>query len=158
MENLLAMILAGGQGSRLQPLTRDRAKPAVHFAGKYRVIDFVLNNFVNSGHYRIKVLTQFKSDSLNRHVATAWDMNRNLDQYVDLVPAQMRMGEHWYLGTADAVWQNLYAIERERPRWRARALLRIASNSSRLRPEPTATHVSGDSARCVGMCVSWRSR
>src|SRR6185295_6192774 len=89
MENILAMILAGGQGSRLQPLTQDRAKPAVHFGGKYRVIDFVLNNFVNSGIYRIKVLTQFKSDSLNRHVATAWDMNRNLDQYVDLVPAQM---------------------------------------------------------------------
>ncbi|HAP00202.1 MAG TPA: glucose-1-phosphate adenylyltransferase [Fibrobacteres bacterium] len=115
MENLLAMILAGGQGSRLQPLTRDRAKPAVHFAGKYRVIDFVLNNFVNSGHYRIKVLTQFKSDSLNRHVATAWDMNRNLDQYVDLVPAQMRMGASWYMGTADAIYQNVNLIRDVRP-------------------------------------------
>ena len=110
MENLLAMILAGGQGSRLQPLTNDRAKPAVHFAGKYRIIDFVLNNFVNSGFYQIKILTQFKSDSLNRHVSQAWDLNRNLDQYVDLVPAQMRIGNSWYMGTADAIYQNVNLI------------------------------------------------
>jgi glucose-1-phosphate adenylyltransferase len=109
------MILAGGKGDRLQPLTKDRAKPAVHFGGKYRVIDFVLNNFVNSGHYRIKVLTQFKSDSLNRHVATAWEMNRNLDQYVDLVPAQMRLGASWYRGTADAIYQNANLIRDVRP-------------------------------------------
>jgi glucose-1-phosphate adenylyltransferase len=115
MENLLAMILAGGQGSRLQPLTQDRAKPAVHFAGKYRVIDFVLNNFVNSGCHRIKVLTQFKSDSLNRHITTAWQLNRNLDQYVDLVPAQMRMGMNWYTGTADAIYQNVNLIRDVRP-------------------------------------------
>jgi glucose-1-phosphate adenylyltransferase len=115
MENLLAMILAGGQGTRLQPLTSERAKPAVHFAGKYRVIDFVLNNFVNSGYYRIKVLTQFKSDSLNRHVATSWDMNRNLDQFVDLVPAQMRTGGNWYTGTADAIYQNMNLIRDMRP-------------------------------------------
>jgi glucose-1-phosphate adenylyltransferase len=115
MENLLAMILAGGQGSRLQPLTQDRAKPAVHFAGKYRIIDFVLNNFVNSGCHRIKVLTQFKSDSLNRHIATAWQLNRNLDQYVDLVPAQMRMGMNWYTGTADAIYQNVNLIRDVRP-------------------------------------------
>ena len=109
MDNLLAMILAGGQGSRLQPLTQDRAKPAVHFAGKYRVIDFVLNNFVNSGCHRIKVLTQFKSDSLNRHIATAWQLN------VDLVPAQMRMGMNWYEGTADAIYQNVNLIRDVRP-------------------------------------------
>ncbi len=115
MENLLAMILAGGQGTRLQPLTSERAKPAVHFAGKYRVIDFVLNNFVNSGFYRLKVLTQFKSDSLNRHVAAAWDMNRYLDQYVDLVPAQMRTGGNWYTGTADAIYQNVNLIRDMRP-------------------------------------------
>ncbi len=115
MENLLVMILAGGQGSRLQPLTQDRAKPAVHFGGKYRVIDFVINNFVNSGFYRIKVLTQFKSDSLNRHVSTAWELNRNLDQYVDLVPAQMRMGMNWYTGTADAIYQNVNLIRDVRP-------------------------------------------
>jgi glucose-1-phosphate adenylyltransferase len=115
MENLLAMILAGGQGSRLQPLTQDRAKPAVHFAGKYRIIDFVLNNFVNSGCHRIKVLTQFKSDSLNRHITTAWQLNRNLDQYVDLVPAQMRMGTNWYTGTADAIYQNVNLIRDVKP-------------------------------------------
>jgi glucose-1-phosphate adenylyltransferase len=115
MENLLVMILAGGQGSRLAPLTQDRAKPAVHFGGKYRVIDFVINNFVNSGFYRIKVLTQFKSDSLNRHVSTAWELNRNLDQYVDLVPAQMRMGMNWYTGTADAIYQNVNLIRDVRP-------------------------------------------
>ena len=115
MENLLAMILAGGQGSRLQPLTNDRAKPAVHFAGKYRVIDFVLNNFVNSGFYQIKILTQFKSDSLNRHVSQAWDLNRNLDQYVDMVPAQMRIGNSWYMGTADAIYQNVNLIRDVRP-------------------------------------------
>lgn len=115
MENLLAMILAGGQGSRLQPLTNERAKPAVHFAGKYRIIDFVLNNFVNSGFYQIKVLTQFKSDSLNRHTSTAWELNRNLDQYVDLVPAQMRIGNSWYMGTADAIYQNVNLIRDVRP-------------------------------------------
>lgn len=115
MENLLAMILAGGQGSRLQPLTNDRAKPAVHFAGKYRIIDFVLNNFVNSGFLQIKILTQFKSDSLNRHVSQAWDLNRNLDQYVDLVPAQMRIGNSWYMGTADAIYQNVNLIRDVRP-------------------------------------------
>ncbi len=113
--SLLVMILAGGQGSRLQPLTNDRAKPAVHFGGKYRVIDFVLNNFVNSGFYQIKILTQFKSDSLNRHVSTAWNLNRNLNQYVDLVPAQMRMGNTWYLGTADAIYQNMNLIRDEHP-------------------------------------------
>ena len=115
MENLLAMILAGGQGSRLQPLTNERAKPAVHFAGKYRVIDFVLNNFINSGFYQIKILTQFKSDSLNQHVSTAWDLNRNLNQYVDMVPAQMRVGNSWYMGTADAINQNVNLIRDVRP-------------------------------------------
>ena len=91
-KNFLCMIMAGGQGSRLQPLTRDRAKPAVHFGGTYRIIDFVLNNFINSGIFKIKVLTQFKSDSLNKHISAAWNLNASLDQYVDLVPAQMRTG------------------------------------------------------------------
>ncbi|MBK8801554.1 MAG: glucose-1-phosphate adenylyltransferase [Fibrobacteres bacterium] len=109
------MIMAGGQGSRLWPLTADRAKPAVHFGGKYRIIDFVLNNFVNSGIHKIKLLTQFKSDSLNRHVQTAWSLNRTLDQYVDLVPAQMRTGTEWYRGTADAIYQNVNCITDERP-------------------------------------------
>jgi glucose-1-phosphate adenylyltransferase len=109
------MIMAGGQGSRLWPLTADRAKPAVHFGGKYRIIDFVLNNFVNSGIHKIKLLTQFKSDSLNRHVQTAWTLNRTLDQFVDLVPAQMRTGTDWYRGTADAIYQNVNLITDERP-------------------------------------------
>jgi glucose-1-phosphate adenylyltransferase len=109
------MIMAGGQGSRLWPLTEERAKPAVHFGGKYRIIDFVLNNFVNSGIHKIKLLTQFKSDSLNRHVQTAWTLNRTLDQYVDLVPAQMRTGTEWYRGTADAIYQNVNLITDERP-------------------------------------------
>ncbi|PBC66658.1 nucleotidyltransferase-like protein [Fibrobacter sp. UWS1] len=114
-KNTLCMIMAGGQGSRLQPLTRDRAKPAVHFGGTYRIIDFVLNNFINSGIFKIKVLTQFKSDSLNKHISAAWNLNASLDQYVDLVPAQMRTGSEWYRGTADAIFQNINLITDERP-------------------------------------------
>lgn len=114
-KSTLAMIMAGGQGARLQPLTRDRAKPAVHFGGTYRIIDFVLNNFVNSGIFKIKILTQFKSDSLNKHISAAWNLNRSLNQYVDLVPAQMRTGGDWYRGTADAIFQNINLITDERP-------------------------------------------
>lgn len=114
-QNVLTMILAGGEGSRLYPLTRDRAKPAVPFGGRFRIIDFALNNFVNSGFFKIKVLTQFKSDSLNVHLSKAWRLSPTLDQYVDAVPAQMRKGEHWYRGTADAVYQNLNLIFDEEP-------------------------------------------
>ena len=106
----LVMILAGGEGRRLLPLTRDRAKPAVPFGGRYRIIDFVLNNFINSGFYKIKVLTQYKSDSLNLHISRGWPMSPILGQYIDLVPAQMRIDGHWYKGTADAVFQNLTHI------------------------------------------------
>jgi glucose-1-phosphate adenylyltransferase len=109
------MIMAGGQGSRLSPLTRDRAKPAVHFGGTYRIIDFVLNNFINSGVYKVKILTQFKSDSLNKHISAAWNLNSSLGQYVDLVPAQMRTGNEWYKGTSDAIFQNINLIADERP-------------------------------------------
>lgn len=109
------MILAGGEGRRLYPLTMDRAKPAVPFGGKYRIIDFVLNNFTNSELYKIKVLTQFKSDSLNRHIARCWPMPPFLNQYVELVPAQMRLGQEWYRGTADAIYQNLNLIDDENP-------------------------------------------
>lgn len=115
LQNVLVMVLAGGEGRRLFPLTRDRAKPAVPFGGRYRIIDFVLNNFINSGFYRIKVLTQFKSDSLNVHLSKAWRLSPNLGQYVDAVPAQMRTGMHWYRGTADAVYQNLNLIFDEEP-------------------------------------------
>ena len=114
-QNVLTMILAGGEGSRLFPLTRDRAKPAVPFGGRFRIIDFVLSNFVNSGFYKIKVLTQFKSDSLNVHISKAWRLSPTLDQYVDAVPAQQRVGTHWYRGTADAVYQNLNLIFDEEP-------------------------------------------
>src|SRR5262249_20438489 len=102
MKNVLAMILAGGEGKRLYPLTRERPQPAVPFGGKYRIIDFVLNNFANSGIYKIKILTQFMSDSLNQHIARAWPMTPFSGQYIDLVPAQMRIGKEWYRGTADA--------------------------------------------------------
>ena len=110
IDDALVMILAGGEGKRLYPLTRDRAKPAVPFGGRYRIIDFVLNNFINSGFYKIKVLTQYKSDSLNQHISRGYALSPFLDQYVDLVPAQMRTGGTWYQGTADAVYQNLLQI------------------------------------------------
>src|SRR5271155_5242358 len=101
MKNVMGMILAGGEGRRLCPLTLDRAKPAVPFGGKYRIIDFVLNNFINSEIYKIKILTQFKSDSLNRHITRGWPMPPIFGHYIDLVPAQMRTGNTWYQGTAD---------------------------------------------------------
>jgi glucose-1-phosphate adenylyltransferase len=115
MHKFLAIILAGGEGKRLHPLTLERAKPAVPFGGKYRIIDFVLNNFVNSGFYRMKVLTQYKSNSLNDHLLKAWRLSPNLGQYVDPVPPQMRTGKHWFKGTADAVYQNLNIIFDEEP-------------------------------------------
>ncbi len=115
VDNAIVMILAGGEGKRLSPMTNDRAKPAVPFGGRYRIIDFVLNNFINSGFYKIKVLTQYKSDSLNKHITHGWALSPFLNQYVDLVPAQMRTGADWYRGTADAVYQNIFHIEDEDP-------------------------------------------
>jgi len=115
IDDTLVMILAGGEGKRLHPLTQDRAKPAVPFGGRYRIIDFVLNNFINSGFFKIKVLTQYKSDSLNKHIAKGWQLSPFLNQYVDLVPAQMRTGGSWYTGTADAVYQNIFHIHDENP-------------------------------------------
>ena len=117
IDNALVMILAGGEGKRLFPLTKDRAKPAVPFGGRYRIIDFVLNNFINSGFYKIKVLTQYKSDSLNKHIAHGWTLSPFLNQYVDLCPAQMRTGNDWYKGTADAIYQNIFHITDEDPRY-----------------------------------------
>jgi glucose-1-phosphate adenylyltransferase len=113
--NVLAMILAGGQGTRLYPLTKDRSKPAVPFGGRYRIIDFVINNFVNSGIYKLKILTQFKSDSLNIHVSRGWPVSPILGQFIDLVPAQMRTGNDWYKGTADAIYQNMNIIYDQNP-------------------------------------------
>ncbi len=115
MPKTLAMVLAGGAGTRLEPLTRERAKPAVPFGGRYRIIDFVLSNFVNSGMYKVKVLTQYKSDSLNNHLSRAWRMTAFLGHYIEAVPAQMRTGMEWYKGSADAIYQNLNIITDEEP-------------------------------------------
>jgi len=110
------MLLAGGQGERLYPLTRDRAKPAVPFGGIYRIIDFTLSNCLNSGLRRINVLTQYKSFSLQRHLDYGWRLfRRELGEFLNVVPPQQRGGTHWYLGTADAIYQNIYVLERERP-------------------------------------------
>ena len=117
LDTALVMILAGGEGKRLFPLTRDRAKPAVPFGGRYRIIDFVINNFINSGFYKIKILTQYKSDSLNQHIARSWPVSPILGQYIDLVPAQMRTDGNWYKGTADAVYQNIAHINDEGPKY-----------------------------------------
>lgn len=111
----MGMILAGGEGRRLFPLTQDRAKPAVPFGGKYRIIDFVLNNFIHSNILKIKIVTQFKSDSLNQHISRGWPMNPTYGHFIDLVPAQMRTGQNWFQGTADAVYQNLNLIYDEMP-------------------------------------------
>src|SRR5215470_8748379 len=114
---VLGIVLAGGKGTRLAPLTRERAKPAVPFGGKYRIIDFVLSNFINSGIYSIYVLTQFKSQSLLQHLSEGWQFGGLLkDQFVIPVPAQMRSpDETWYQGTADAIYQNVNLIEQSDP-------------------------------------------
>src|SRR5574340_249313 len=112
----LAFVMAGGQGTRLHPLTRDRAKPAVPFGGKYRIIDFVLSNLVNSGIYSIYVLVQWRSQSLIEHLKDAWQFGGMVSgHFVTPVPAQMRLGESWYQGTADAIYQNLNLLEDNEP-------------------------------------------
>jgi len=113
--HVMAMVLAGGQGTRLQPLTADRAKPAVPFGGTYRLIDFALSNLVNGGIRKIVVLTQYKSHSLDRHIAQMWRLTPMLGNYVATVPAQMRTGPRWFAGSADAVFQNLNLVGDERP-------------------------------------------
>lgn len=112
-ENTLTIILAGGVGARLNPLTADRAKPAVPFGGKYRIIDFTLTNCLHSGLSRVLVLTQYKSHSLQKHLRDGWSIfNPELGAYITMVPPQMRTGDSWYRGTADAIYQNLYLLER----------------------------------------------
>jgi glucose-1-phosphate adenylyltransferase len=115
MPNVFSIVLAGGQGSRLMPLTLDRAKPAVPFGGPYRLIDFSLSNLVNGGLRRIAVLTQYKSHSLDRHISVTWRMSPLTGSYVTPVPAQMRRGPHWFEGSADAIFQNLNLINDEKP-------------------------------------------
>ncbi|MFC7406910.1 glucose-1-phosphate adenylyltransferase [Georgenia alba] len=112
---VLAIVLAGGEGKRLMPLTADRAKPAVPFGGIYRLIDFALSNIVNSGYLRVVVLTQYKSHSLDRHISVTWRMSTLLGNYVTPVPAQQRVGKNWYLGSADAIYQSLNLIDDEKP-------------------------------------------
>ncbi len=112
---VLAIVLAGGEGKRLMPLTLDRAKPAVPFGGSYRLIDFALSNVINSGYLQVVVLTQYKSHSLDRHIAKTWRMSSLLGNYVAPVPAQQRMGKHWYLGSADAIFQSLNLIRDAKP-------------------------------------------
>lgn len=119
MKDVLAVVLAGGKGSRLEPLTRDRAKPAVPFGGIYRIVDFTLSNCLNSGIRKILVLTQYKAMSLARHVTNGWRhlLCRELGEFIDVVPPQQRIDEQWYQGTADAVYQNIYTLEQERPKY-----------------------------------------
>ncbi|HZK31538.1 MAG TPA: glucose-1-phosphate adenylyltransferase [Corynebacterium sp.] len=113
--NVLAIVLAGGEGKRLFPLTEDRAKPAVPFGGTYRLIDFVLSNLVNAGYLKIAVLTQYKSHSLDRHISQAWNLSGPTSQYIASVPAQQRRGKRWYNGSADAIVQSLNLIYDEKP-------------------------------------------
>lgn len=116
MKDVLAVLLAGGAGERLHPLTRHRAKPAVPFGGIYRIIDFTLSNCINSNCRRIQVLVQYKSNSLARHIRNAWNiMHREMGEFIDIIPPQMRVNDNWYLGTADAIYQNLYSIDQEDP-------------------------------------------
>src|ERR1700751_2342392 len=112
---ILGVVLGGGAGRRLGPLTADRAKSAVPFGGLYRVVDFALSNLVNGGIQRICVLTQYKSHSLNRHITTTWQLNSLLDNYVAPVPAQQWLGPRWQAGSADAIYQSLNLIHRDRP-------------------------------------------
>ena len=115
LPNVLAIVLAGGEGKRLFPLTEDRAKPAVPFGGSYRLIDFVLSNLVNAGYLKIAVLTQYKSHSLDRHISQAWNLAGPTSQYIASVPAQQRRGKRWYNGSADAIVQSLNLIYDENP-------------------------------------------
>ena len=116
MKKVLAMVLAGGRGERLYPLTRDRAKPAVPFGAIYRIIDFTLSNCLNSEIRRIYALTQYKSISLHRHIQLGWNiLSAPLGEFIEVIPAQQRIDEHWYQGTADAIFQNFYTLQQEKP-------------------------------------------
>src|SRR3954454_24697438 len=117
MEHRLVIVLAGGGGERLYPLTKERAKPAVYCGGPYRIIDFALSDCINSGLRRVFIATQYKSLSLSRHIRMGWNIvSEEHGEFIQILPPQKRVGDHRYLGTADAVYQNLYSIHRESPR------------------------------------------
>jgi glucose-1-phosphate adenylyltransferase len=141
------MVLAGGEGSRLQPLTRDRAKPAVPFGGSYRLVDLVLSNLVNAGYRRIAVLTQYKSHSLDRHIALTWQLSHLLGEYVATIPAQMRQGPRWFAGSADAVFQNFNIIDDEQPSY---VLIFGADHVYRMDPQQmVAAHIASGAGLTV---------
>jgi glucose-1-phosphate adenylyltransferase len=118
VKDVLTLVLAGGKGTRLEPLTRDRAKPAVPFGGLYRIIDFTLSNCLNSELRRVYVLTQYKARSLDRHIAAGWGfLSRQVNEYVEILSPQQRIDETWYKGTADAIYQNIYTIEKAEPKY-----------------------------------------
>src|SRR4051795_13605408 len=118
MKDTLAVLLAGGAGERLYPLTRDRAKPAVTFGGIYRIIDITLSNCINSDLRHVYILTQYKALSLNRHIREGWNIVANdLGEFVEILPPMQRVSSNWYLGTADAVYQNIYSIGAEQPKY-----------------------------------------
>ncbi len=119
MKDTLGVLLAGGAGERLFPLTRDRAKPAVPFGGQYRIIDITLSNCINSGLRRIYILTQYKALSLNRHIREGWGsaIATELGEFIEILPPMQRVSSNWYMGTADAVYQNIYSIGAEQPKY-----------------------------------------
>jgi len=131
-DELISIVLAGGEGKRLLPLTHDRAKPAVPFGGAYRLIDFVLSNLVNGNMRKIAVLTQYKSHSLDKHITTTWRMSSLTNNFVTTVPAQQRLGPRWYTGSADAILQNFNLIHDEDP---AYVLVFGADHVYRMDPE-----------------------
>ncbi len=139
MRDTLGVLLAGGAGERLYPLTRDRAKPAVTFGGIYRIIDITLSNCINSDLRRVYILTQYKALSLNRHIREGWGniVGRELGEFIEILPPMKRVSENWYMGTADAVYQNIYSIGSEQPKLRAHPVGR-SHLQDELRPDAAA--------------------
>ena len=139
MRDTLGVLLAGGAGERLYPLTRDRAKPAVTFGGIYRIIDITLSNCINSDLRRVYILTQYKALSLNRHIREGWGniVGRELGEFIEILPPMKRVSENWYMGTADAVYQNIYSIGSEQPQACAHPLRR-SHLQDELRPDAAA--------------------
>ena len=144
---VLAMVLAGGEGKRLMPLTADRAKPAVPFGGLYRMVDFALSNLVNGGYLKVVVLTQYKSHSLDRHITKTWRMSNLLGNYITPVPAQQRLGPRWFAGSADAIFQSMNLISDERPDY---VIVFGADHVYRMDPEQmVAAHIESGAAVTV---------